>query len=443
MRRTCLNLFVLILGLLLTSPVPAMDYLYERLAYKHVPELSGMEIGEKEALVGQTLDLLVERISASRFVNLVMGTRGEDRTEFPQVDMNLDNEPDEAVGQVEVSFPADVGLLYITDIAHSIALQWSIVAYTDSLAETVEVVIEVPETILRIYFRDESVRFNLDGLLGTLWHQRLRFLVTRALWNEGYATWVNEGVPGTEMPESRIMEIAAVMGPLTLDFIAPSLTLYDLPATITPEDVVAALEAAVAVARVPDLTGDGVVTELDQYVLPAAFVSYLMQTPFEGPPFDGMTIDDDMLGQLLVTGSTPLWDSGATFQQWNIPRTTQMDYGPLLGRVYIVKLCQHFYSATPLMTGLHHAAVMPCAVMVWQELGVIRLSLLNPQFLFVYLFPDAGPNPEWPTDMQQRFGTLFGLFPTFVFNEQVVMVNAALESLGSEERMDYLEFPGM
>ena len=80
-------------------------------------------------------------------------------------------------------------------------------------------------------------------------------------------------------------------------------------------------------------------------------------------------------------------------------------------------------------TGLYHQTIMPCRLSIWREKDQYFISVSNPEVFFAVFFLDALPN------MSPRLVDLFKIFPTFVLNEIITLVNGGLKDLGVEERM--------
>jgi len=405
-------------------PALATDYMYELTAQKVVPGLSGQTIDEKRAVVDETLDRLVAAAQEELGLEIVVGTNGADRTAFPPVDLNMDGTPDDVGKMVEVWLRSHSVFLASTDVAHGIGLPWTIVAYTssgvvgDPSDDTVDVVIGVPETFTRLFFRGEPNAGLLELVATYVHHPRLRCLVHRALEGEGYVTNLDQGIPETEMGETEIAAIEEFTGaPLSAEVIAPSLTLRHVKVA----EVVAALEQAVVAPTVGDLVyGDVHGAE----VLPAMVQDYMA----------GVLSFEQIAGALA--GAFDYWGAGYTFQQWQVPRILDLST-PIVGKLFIIELCQPFYAGTALSTGLHHMPSMPCAIAVWQVHGAVKVSLLDTSFIFAYFFADA------PEHMPELMLQLFGVFPTLVFNDMAALVNNATASLGLDVTLDLHPFPGM
>lgn len=390
-------------------------YTYELTATRTVAGLGNKTIADKKAAIDGAIDALIKRTKKMPWFRLQVGTNGMDRLNFPPIDLDLDGKPDEAAKKIELSFSSDGWMLASTSKAHLVALRWSIVVYSDK--DKLRTVIGVPETFTRIYFRGEKNLRALTWIAGMV-HSNLRHLAHVALAPAGHATYLNQGVAGTELSEQRIAQLEAKLGPVTAESIAPSLTLTG----VKTAQVVAALEKAFEAKRVPDLNQDGKLDSADQQVLPTMFSDYMQGK-----------LTFAQMGAMMGQGFA-LWKSGGTFQQWANPRTIDLSR-PWLGELYIVELCQPFYAQTALSTGLYHVPSMPCAVSVWEEQGKVRVSLLDPNFIFAYLFIDAGP--KMPAAMQQ----LFGVFPTFVYNEMAAILNAAMGDLGLSQSLPLRPFP--
>jgi hypothetical protein len=390
-------------------------YAYELTATRTVAGLGAKTIAEKKAVIDQAVDALIARAKKMPWFRLQVGTNGVDRLDFPPMDMDMDGTFDEAAKKLELSFSGDGWMLASTSKAHLVAMRWSLVVYTDK--DTLRVVLGVPETFTRLYFRGEQSLSSLV-FVASMVHGNLRHLVHVSLKPAGYTTYRNQGIAGTELAEQQIAQLEAKLGPITPESIAPSLTLSGVKAA----KVVSAIETAFEAKRLPDLNQDGKVDAADGQVLPSMFSDYMQGK-----------LTFAQMGAMMNQGFS-LWKGGYTFQQWANPRTLDLS-SPWLGQLHIVELCQPFYARTALTSGLYHIPSMPCAVSVWEEQGKVRVNLLDPNFIFAYLFADAAP--RMPPAMQQ----LFGVFPTFVYNEMAAILNAAMSDLGQSERLPLKPFP--
>ncbi len=385
---------------------PEMLATYELLAKGEVPGLSRMSIAEKKTVIDGVVDRLIEEVGATRSLEIEVGSNGLDRLHFPPVDLDLDGVVDEVGRTIEVSAWTDAWFLRSTELTHAAALPWSLAVYSEG--DMLKVVLGVPETFTRLFFRGER---TLPGLVATaraVPHRMIRKMVADALTGRDFETGLNKGLPGTEMDEERITAMESVFGPVTPETIAPSVV---LPGA-TVDEVVAAIEAAVVLPRVPDLNGDGATDDgLDEAMMPEMLGRYVAEElSFE-----------EMLGMMEM--GFDMWPHGFTFQQWVHARTLDLS-SPGTGAIHLIELCQPFYAAVALSSGLHHMPAMPCAVTVWEVDGGVALNVLDPAFIFAYLFADAADT--MPPALQK----LFGLFPAFVYNEMVTLVNAGLRNLG-------------
>jgi uncharacterized protein (DUF302 family) len=417
MRRVFRKGLAVVFVVFFVTPALGSDYAYERLAYMEVSGLSDMTIEEKTDLVEDTLDLVIDQTAEHSELWVAEGTNGMQYLPFPPVDFDMDGSPDEVVRQIEISFLDDEAYLRSTSLAKVIALPWPVAAYTDD--DSVAVIIAVPQAFVSTYFRDAS---NMSGLLQVaknIQHRGLVALVHEALEDSGFDL-VQEGLPGTILDDAIIADIEGYMGiPITQEFIAPSVALPDADI----KDVVAGLVAAFKTPSVPDLNGDGKLDSADEGVFPAKFMEYMR----------GEISFEEMVGMLSM--GFELWAQGYSFQQWAVPRV--LDLSTPGRQTFVIELCQRFYAATALSTGLHHAPSMPCAVAVWVENGVVYANLLNPEFIFAYFFIDAGPN------MSDEMAQLFSVFPTMVFNEMAGLFNTAVRQMGYDDQVDFHPIPGM
>jgi len=401
-----------------------MDAAFELLATKQVEGLSEMSIKDKTAALDRIIDLYVEVLNSVGLADVAAGTDGMVNLHFPPIDTNFDGTPDEVGRQVELYFSNDYSLLKLAGLDHALALPWQICVYTQG--DSINVVCGVPGAILRTYFGDISPPGMLTSLAPVL-RRRLESLTFFALSKEGF-TEVQEGIVGSEINDETLAELEEQFGPLTAEVVAPTLTLSG----VTVDEVIDAVVAAFGQDRVPDLDGDGDVDADDHKLLPNMFGQYMHGA-----------VSFEQMAQMMGQGSN-LWGQGATFQTWKSVRVLDMSR-PGLGTVKVVELCQPFYAAVALSSGLHHMPAMPCAVSVWRgQDGLVHINVLDPAFIFGVFFRDAAKMMAdlAPTNpMMARMGALFAVFPTFVFNEIVAVTNAALGELGTEQSFTYHQFP--
>ncbi len=393
---------------------PGMEHVFELLATRHVPGLAAADVAGKRAVLDDAIDRMIAEATLMPGLDVAIALDGNDRLEFPPVDFNMDGVPDDVGTMIEVTLPNDNAMLASTDLAHIIGLPWRIAVYTKG--DDIEIVTGVPETFTRLYLRGESPSWV--GVTTHVHHQRIRALVDNGLSSGGgYVTGINTGLPGTEMTEATIAATESMMGPITPESIAPVVEI----AGVSVEAVVEAIKAGFSASTVPDLNQDTVLDANDLAVLPNAFGAYI----------NGEMSFEEMGG--MMGQGFDLWNYGLTFQQWKVARVLDLS-SPQNGSLYLIKLCQGFYAGTALSTGLHHMPSMPCAVAVWMENGVVKVSVLDPAFIFGYFFQDA--MGLMPAPMQD----LFSVFPTFVYNEMAGVVNAAVGPLGAQELLPLHSF---
>jgi hypothetical protein len=423
-----------------TSALTISDYVYEHSATGTVADLNGdgsLSIDEKTAAVDSAIDKLVAQAGQMPGISAAVGKdpngNPADRFPFPSVehrDPMTGQLLDEWAGKnVEFRFVNDAWMLKVTNEANTVALPWTVGVFTTG--NKVNVVIGSPETFVRLYFRGAN---NMNVLLKAAkqHHIKLRSLVDGALKNHEFTTKINQGWTGTLMDETTIAGIETQMGqPITPEFIAPSMTLSGT----TVDQVKDQIAAAVAASGAPpwliiDLDNDGQPDPgyeniKGNAVLPTVFTMYMTGQI----DFNTMA---GMMGMGFYVWNAP--PKGGTFQAWKAPRVVELSHH-LTGKAYQFELCQPFYARAALSTGMHHIPSMPCHITVWDEGGKVRVSVLDPTFIFAYFFADA--LPSMPTAMKQ----LFSVFPILVFNDLATIANNAMIDLGLPQRITLHNFP--
>jgi hypothetical protein len=387
------------------SLVQTPSFVYEHSASR--PLAAGEDMA---AAVAATVALLKAEIEASQGVELALGTNGLDALPYPPIDYEMDGVPDAYGTIVEVTFPGDEA--FLLDPARSMSTPWVIGVYAQF--GQVHVDIAVPPTFARLFFQG-SPKIKAYEAKARTRHTAMRTLIDGALSASGFATLLNEGIEGTEMPQSRISAIADSTG-VTID---SAVRTVDVPGRSAAE-VLSAIEQAFAQSQAglttPDLDNDGMVQE----ELPEGLMAYLQ---------GGLTCDD-MHG--FMNGATPLWSMGGTLQPWRSLRTLDQS-GPGKGSAYVLEVCQPFYAQMALSSGIHHLTAMPCNVAVWEKNGTTTVAIVDPNFIFSYFFIDA--------DMPEPMMKLFGMFPTTVFNEMAAVANNGLTALEAEGRFELRPVP--
>ena len=398
------------------SSVDVRDEAFEIIGKKYVFGLSGKTVEEKRALVMEIGEYLAEHAENSElFVPVAL--RGETVLKFPYMDMNLDGVADEASCNVEFWHEDNQQFLVNTGtMQYMAALPWPVAIFTDG--NYIKAGLRIPETSLRVFMRQESDLADYEEL-GAEIREDMENLLRWHLAMKGFSTWYIDRQEDTSITEDVLLQVESMLGPITPDLAAPTVS---FPANgMSVEDLLTALEAQVNLPRVPDLNGDGIVDAADKAVLPGMFQAF----------FDGQMSFDDMVQVML--SAPQMWNMGATFQQWKSVKVLEVGAGTNL---YQVSVCQPFYAQTALqLTGLYHQTIMPCRLLVWAEDGRIHISVSNPEVFFALFFFDAAPN------MTQEMQDLFSIFPTFVLNEMVVLVNSTLTGLGVSEQMAFHPCP--
>lgn len=75
-------------------------------------------------------------------------------------------------------------------------------------------------------------------------------------------------------------------------------------------------------------------------------------------------------------------------QGWHVTRVVDFT-GGAVANTYSLELCSSYYASQALGMGPHHAPALPCQVGVWYDGSVVRVSVLDPNFIFGFFFRDA------------------------------------------------------
>ena len=398
------------------TSIDVRDEAFEIIGTKYVWGLADKTVAEKREMVMEIGEYLAENAENSK-ISVPEALRGETVLKFPYMDMNLDGVADEASCNVEFwHVDNDQFLTGTGTMQYMAALPWPVAIWTEG--NYIKAGLRIPETSLRVFMRQESNIADYEET-GAQIREDMEDLLQWQLAFKGFSTWYINRQEETSITEEVLQNVESMLGPITTDLAAPTVS---FPANgMSVEDVLTVLEAQVNTPRVPDLNEDGIVDAADKAVLPGMFQAF----------FDGQMSFDDMVA--VMQSAPDMWTPGYTFQQWKSVKVLEVGAGTNL---YQVSVCQPFYAQTALqLTGLFHQTIMPCRLLVWEENGQINISVSNPEVFFALFFFDAAPN------MTQDMQDLFGIFPTFVLNEMVVLVNSTLEELGATERMDFHPCP--
>jgi len=63
----------------------------------------------------------------------------------------------------------------------------------------------------------------------------------------------------------------------------------------------------------------------------------------------------------------------------------------LPGGTAVLEMCSPYYAGAAMSTGAHHAPALPCEAAIWVDGEVLRVHLLDPNFIFPVFFSDADP----------------------------------------------------
>jgi len=354
---------------------------------------------------------------------------------LPAVDFNMDGSPDDIGRMMEISFSKD-SVFLANGLNHGIMLPWQIAIFTQQ--DTLYVTAGVPETLVRLVFRD-AINYDRLVSLARDYHRQIRTVVASALEGmEGFhtnvnQTWMKRDNTPFSLGEQEIAELESrLKTPLTLEFIAPSVTINT---ELSVDEVTRAIEDAFLAVTVADMNRNGEIAEDvnengitdDQEVLQQAVMGFIKSN------------EPDMAGmRAMIEEANGVWANGKTLQQWNVARTLTLGDDEV-GRLNLIQLCQSFYGGMALGFGLQHIPAMPCIAGVWKEEDGIHINLADPRFLFAYLF--SGVQLDQDDEVQQRMGALFQLFPSMVFNELVSVLNVVVAELGGTQPFEFAEPP--
>jgi hypothetical protein len=435
MKVVIKTLFIAIVTVLLAVPAAAMDYAYELLAEKTVDGLSDLPIEpempngpSKLGEVDTVVDALIAAAHKMPELQVAMGTGHVDRLTYSEFfPTNTGATPNNVGRTVEISFGLDSPLLAFTGQHHAIPFPLGVIGVLTQ-GDQVQVYASVPETRIRVFFRDLGSTSGLEAL-GQWYRKRIELLVENALEGQGFTTGINTGVSpelddGTiEYIESSVagmLEMLQVYG-YTLtnyDHVAPGAT---LPNT-TVHKVVKAFERAVdGDVTTPDVIGVGAMD------LPAAFSAAGADDAY-GDPADDVS-QYEAINTLLTNAQSPsgVWHNGQALQEWILLRVLKITE-PWAGNEHLIELCQPFFARAALgAPAFYHYLDLPCGLVVWQEGPDVQIALYNPLVVFSNFFSDAiggicNPNtPAWA-----GMCNLFQVFPLVAFNEVASIVNGVL-----------------
>ncbi len=349
------------------------------------------DISSKSAELKATLTAIASAIESEADMNAQT---------FPPIDSELGH-------MLEVSFSQDSKFLNL-GLQYGIVLPWKIAAYTDG--NTIKVIVGVPQTLIRSYFKDDK---NIKQLLSlaSQYQSKIEKVVASALQSLNFKTNINTIIKNTQLGETEIAAIEAAHGnKLTQDFAIPSITITD-----NSVDVKTVINA-ITKAFLDDQKGD-------HAVLPNAVNNYLAGS---------MSFEDFFK---LIEQGKDIWAKGEAFQNWDLLKT--MDFSDETGNTYQrIEVSQQFYASMGMRFGLHHMPALPCSVGVWKDSTGVHINLTNPRFLFDYLFSDIKLDPN--NEKQQRMRQILKLFPSILYNELANMINGAINDLAGTEKFELL-----
>ncbi len=405
------------------------DEAFEILASKTVEGLSGQTVQEKRAVVLEVCEQITHDAASQRRISPVVtmlseleGVEYETDLKFPYLDMDMNGAKEEASCNAELWHKINDVILYSSgESRYAAGMPWPIAVYTEG--DSIKVGMRLPETTIRVFLNDSPMKSFYETLGSRIRTDLERFLARSSALED----FNHEIIPiaKSSITEEKVDMLEGMIGELNTDSVAPMVTIpiSAVPAALIPggsgalEAVVGALEVAVNTPRIGDLNQDGTVDAADKAVLPGMF-----QMVMTG----AMSMEE--MGAVMATAPY-VWNMGGTFQQWKSIKLVQPESQPGL---YVLSVCQPFYAATAIQASkaAFHQTIMPCRLLIWEEDGNINIAITNPEVFFAAFWMDAQIDPA------SAMGGLFQIFPTFVLNEMIAMVNGALgEQLGLQDRM--------
>ena len=145
----------------------------------------------------------------------------------------------------------------------------------------------------------------------------------------------------------------------------------------SPEDM-AAFPAEYSIEMDVDIPDQWLVDEASRDDFQGLFVDALLETlTYEGMAQVGSQVD------------------GLSVTDWRSARPYSLR---LPGGVEVVEKCSPTYASAALSTGTWHAPALPCETAIWVDGDVLRVHLLDPNFIFPVFFSDA------PAEMMGEMG---------------------------------------
>jgi hypothetical protein len=399
MKVVIKTLFIPILMALLAVPAAAMDFAYELLATKDVSDPGLTEVDE-------VVDALIAAAKKMPGLQVAIGTHGVDRLTYYE-DLNMDGSPEEVGRMVEISFPLDTAVLAVNGPRHGVPFPLGGIGVLTH-GDQIQVHASVPETRIRVYFRDRDLESREDlEALGELYRERIEHLVENALGGQGFTIMTTGEEPVLNEDAIGYIETNIVGVPLTnYDYVAPAAT---LPKGMTVKEVVEAFENAL----------DGDPTDSDVIgvahgALQSAFITAVMATGDD---------DYDLINDLLWSAQQDdgVWHTGQALEEWVLLRVLK-----IAGNVYMIELCQPFFAGAALsVPAFYHYLELPCGLVVWQQGPHVQIAQYNPLVVFPFFFSDAlGPICDNPAMIGMC--NVFQVFPLVAFNEVASIINGVL-----------------
>ena len=114
-------------------------------------------------------------------------------------------------------------------------------------------------------------------------------------------------------------------------------------------------------------------------------------------------------------------------------RVSRLPSLPLPLGVKVIEACSPKYAMMATKLGADHATALPCEIAVMQDENdptVLKISYLNPHFMFNVLFSDALGTLTTADKLE------YNNLPSVVFADLKLIVQAALDELAQEGTLD-------
>ena len=107
---------------------------------------------------------------------------------------------------------------------------------------------------------------------------------------------------------------------------------------------------------------------------------------------------------------------GLSTDDWRAARPYALG---LPGGTSVVEMCSPFYAGAALSTVVHHAPALPCEASIWVDGDMLKVHLLDPNFIFPVFFSDSDP------EMMEQMGPMAAA----VAQDLTLIFQTAIDSL--------------